>query len=296
MAINYRLKLKVIRFITLMFIMLLLCFQSAAWATIGIGEWENSTPGGNKIGNNDGLPSKVHTAIYKDYSTIYVKNVQEYGFYTGAIIGKADQGFFLFNERTKEVNYFPNQEQLCSKVKEKNLLLASIYSFYQLIYYFIRYSLYFLIPFIILFLIHYQRQQNSSLHTRVDTLLKNKMFGLQLYATSVGSNFVALLAITLINPDADFLGFIIFAPLGLIVLNFILLVLWSITQVALKLIGVFYNAIQNINILNIIFINLLTTLLKLILFVGIFVTGLSLTFSTWEAPLVSVKYFSCHFS
>jgi hypothetical protein len=296
MAINYRFNLKVIRFITLTLIMLLLCFQSAAWATIGIAEWENSTPGGNKIGNNDGLRGNVHTAIYSDYSTVYVKNVQEYGFYTGAIVGKADQGFFLFNERTKEVNYFPNQEQLCSQVKEKNLQLSSIYSFHQWIYYFIRYSLYFLIPFVILFIIHYQRQLKSSFSTKIYTLLKSKSFGSQLYAASVGINFFLLVVITLINPNADFLTFIFIATLEFIILSFILMVLWLLAQAALKLVAEFYKIIQNISTLNQVFTNFLTPLLQLSLFVGIFVVGLSLTFSTWEAPLVSIRYFSCHFS
>lgn len=296
MAINYRFNLRVTRFIILIFIMLLLCCQSAALATIGIAEWENTTPGGNKIGNNDALPSNVRTAIYRDYSTIYVKNVEEYGFYTGAIVGKAEQGFFLFNEITKEVNYFPTQERLCSKVKEKNIKLASIYSFYQWSYYFIRYSLYFLISFIVVFIICHQTQQKSSLPTHVDTLLKSKSFGLQLYATSVGINFVILLFITLINPKEDFLGFIFLTPFAFIALSFIFLLLWIIAQVFLKLISIFFNLTKNSSILNIFLPNLLTPLLKLILFVGIFVAGLSLTFSAWEAPFVSVRYFSCPLS
>jgi len=110
------------------------------------------------------------------------------------------------------------------------------------------------------------------------------------------SNFVVLSIIIPINQDAGFIGFIIFAPLGLIVLNFILIFLWLIAQFALKLISAFYNAIQNLSILNRIFMDLLTTLLKLILFVGIFVVGLYVTFSAWEAPFVTVQYFSCHLS
>jgi hypothetical protein len=210
MPIKYRLNLKVLRFLALTVITLLIFCQTPAWGTIGIAEWEISTPGGNKIGNNDGLPSNVHTAIYRDYSTIYVKSVQEYGFYEGVIIGKAEHSFFLFNEKTKEVNYFSTQEQLCSKVKAKGLKLSSIYSFSQWIYYFIRYSLYFLIPFIILFIIHQQRQQQVALPNQVKTILKNKAFAWQLYCASVGINFVLLFVFIMTNPKADFISFIFF--------------------------------------------------------------------------------------
>jgi hypothetical protein len=296
MPIKYRLNLKVLRFLALTVITLLIFCQTPAWGTIGIAEWEISTPGGNKIGNNDGLPSNVHTAIYRDYSTIYVKSVQEYGFYEGVIIGKAEKSFFWFNEKTKEVNYFSTQEQLCSKVKAKGLKLSSIYSFSQWLHYFIRYSLYFLIPFIILFTIHQRIQQQVALPNQVKTILKSPAFALQLYAASAGINFVLLFVFTLTNHNADFLSFMFLEPFGLILLSCILKFLWLLAQIALKLVSPIETFYIKSSALNRGVTILLTSLLNFIIFVGIFVAGLSLTFSIWEAPFVSVRYFSCQLS
>lgn len=129
-------------------LVLLLCLPLAVWGTPGFAEWEDSTPGGNNIGNNDIVPGDVGTAIYsKDYSIdgpdyikVYVQHISDYGFYDGAIIGKARKGFFLFNEDNKNVIYFANKQQLCAKVKQQGLnsvktnITNSIkYSFYSLL-------------------------------------------------------------------------------------------------------------------------------------------------------------------
>jgi hypothetical protein len=290
MTINYRFNLKVIQSLAFTVITLLIVLQTAAWGTIGMAEWEISTPGGNKIGNSDGLHGNVRTAIYKDYSTIYVKNVQEYGFYTKAVIGKAEQGFFVFNEKTKETKFFRTKAQLCSKVKEQGLKLDFIYSFCQWIYYLIRYSFYFLMPFLILLSIHRQKQPKITFITHIDKLLQSKVFAMQLYGASSIFNFI-LLSLNRTNPKADFMNLIFIIPIEFVLLGFTFLILWLFTQLVLMLLGKVEEFCGNYNNSNRYF----TSLLKVIIFLGVFMAGLSFTISAWEAPLASVQYFSCNF-
>jgi hypothetical protein len=69
-----------------------------------------------------------------------------------------------------------------------------------------------------------------------------------------------------------------------------------LAQITLKLVVKIESFYIKSSALNRGFTILLTSLLNFIIFVGIFVAGLSLTFSTWEAPFVSVRYFSCQLS
>lgn len=48
--------------VILLLLFLLLCLPLALWGTLGFFEWEDSTPGGNNIGNNYTL----HTSVISD--------------------------------------------------------------------------------------------------------------------------------------------------------------------------------------------------------------------------------------
>jgi uncharacterized paraquat-inducible protein A len=145
-----------------------------------------------------------------------------------------------------------------------------------------------LIPFVILLGVHRQSQPETTFITHIDKLLKNQVFAMQLYGTSSIFNLV-LLSLSMTNPNADFLSFMFFVTIGFVLLGFTLLILWLCTQLILKRL----DKVEEFcgNYLNRSF----TSLLKVIIFLGVFVAGLSFTISAWEAPLANVRYFSCKF-
>lgn len=288
------LKVKIRRFLSVLVIMIIFCCQSPAWGTIGIAEWESPTPGGNAIGNNDSLPPHTGTAIYHppldiDGSTVYVKNVHQYGFYEGAIIGEANQRFFWFDETTKAVQYFVNQTQLCSAVAAKGLKFNNNLTFfpgsYHYDYYVIRYSLYFLVPFLILLMIHCLIHRDLPLPFSIDRILKNKFFGLQLYGIAVCSN-VAFIS-NLINGAETIILDVITAAIALAVVG---IPLWGLSQLSLLVFRPVPT--QQLSFPSRVFVTL-TAFLKCLIFLGIFMTGLSLTIGKIEAPWTSIRYFSC---
>ncbi|MEB3178041.1 MAG: hypothetical protein VKL59_03225 [Nostocaceae cyanobacterium] len=131
--------MKLLRYFFLGLIILTVCLQSPSFATVGFAEWEISTPGGNKVGNNDSVGANGR-AIYNQEYQVYLDNIGDFGFADGFIIGESrkrkDKGFFLFNERTKKITYFSNKQQLCSQLKQQSLLvmLIPLYNYYVLKY------------------------------------------------------------------------------------------------------------------------------------------------------------------
>ncbi len=253
-------------------------------------EWDIVTPGGNKIGNHQTLPGDTGIAIYEKSDTnidVYITQVAEYGFYDRSVIGKAKQGFFLFNEKTKDIAYFPDKQQLCSKVATEGLKFDNNLRFLRFIYhwdyYAIKYSLYFLLPFLILFLVFYWLMPVKNYY-KVDLIFKNPVFAVLLYVFTVALNF-AFLNNKTTAAGTTFLDFttaatsvgVIFIPLWL--LNLKLLKTLSKNDRTRRV-----HQSDKID---------KKSLMKLLVFSIIFGLGLALTIGQLEAASTSVRYFSC---
>jgi hypothetical protein len=283
--------LKILQYLLLALIILLLCGQVAG-GTIGIAEWQESTPGGNKIGNNDGLPSKVGTAIYSDrdysdsYYKVYVKNVQKYGFYNGAIAGKSAGGFFLFNEQTKNVTYFSSQQQLCFDIEQRKLNFNDNLRFLKTNnhtdYYVIKHSFYFLIPFIVLFGTYWLFKKRMSFSQKIDSILNDRAFLLSLFGTVLVTNWIFIS-----SRSSEAIFDLIVAA---ILLGFVSLPLWLIAQLSGRVIDRIKIWAEKFNFR---YLDNVISLGNSIVFLGIFMLGLSLTVSSWQTPWTSIKYFSC---
>jgi hypothetical protein len=259
----------------------LLMIAMPSWGTIGLAEWTSPTPGGNEIGTCDGCPGKG-IAIYRG-SNAYVEDIQDFGFYDQAIIGRAAEGYFAFDEQTRKTVYFEDRQQLCTQIKAANRkwnnTLRYLNGSYPIDYYAIKYSLYILVPFIILFIGFCVRSQpHFTLFQRIDWILKSKRFALSLLVfTAFAKYWVSDELVTATHPldeiedfFVDFLYLIVFAivwAIGWLVLNQIRLERWNSP--------------------------VLTSVLKVVLYVGMLVFGLSLTVGLIQSPDTSIRFFSC---
>ncbi|GBO53405.1 hypothetical protein APA_1312 [Pseudanabaena sp. lw0831] len=276
-----RIVLKPIQFLFL--IALICCLQSAAWATIGIAEWSTSTPGGNKIGNNDTLPpSAKGTAIYNNRK-VFVDRVGKIGFYDGAIIGETDNKFFLFDESTKALTKYSTKSELCADIKTKGLNFNNNLSFfngsYPYDYYIIHYALYFLIPFVILLVGHAIAKRQIPFTIRIDRILEGVAFPLQLYVFSTAMNFAFITSRT-----NESVGFDFFAS-GVLVGTFGSL-LWVLSRFSLTMLDKISNVRQASS-------SIFFALFKCIFVAGIITSGLLFLLSPWQSKWTSIQYFSC---
>ena len=84
-----------------------------AFATAGVAEWSIQTPMGNEINHGDPFIGQYGTSIRTagafDSDTPFVDRLQSWTFYLNYVVGQSEKGFFIFNEATKEVEYFKNQ-------------------------------------------------------------------------------------------------------------------------------------------------------------------------------------------
>ncbi len=280
--------MKFLKYFLLVFT-ILICLQSSSLADAG-GEWDIVTPGGNKIGIHHTLPGDTGIAIYEKSDAnidVYVTQVAEYGFYDHSVIGRAKQGFFLFNEQTKDISYFADKQQLCAKVAAESLKFDNNLRFlkfsYHWDYYAIKYSLYFLFPFIFLFLVFYSLMPVKNYY-KVDLILKNPVFGVILYIFTVILNFAFLnnkttaAGTTALDFATAAISVVaIFVPLWL--LNLKLLPILSKNDRTRRVSQA--NRIDK------------KSLMKLLIFSIIFGLGLALTIGQLEAASTSVRYFSC---
>jgi hypothetical protein len=284
--------LKPIQFVVL--IILICCLQSAAWATAGFAEWEISTPGGNKIGNNDGLPAEVKgAAIYNgeihpndNSSRIYVDLVGKYGFYDGAIIGETHNQFFLFDESTKAVTKFSTKAALCSDVKAKDLKFNNNLKFfngsYPYDYYVIRYALYFLIPFALLLIAYSITKWQVPLPLRINQTLNSVSFPLLQWGLSTLTFYS--FTVTRTSDGWD---------LWIFTLLFVGILIGSVGGFSwifsLLILRMFDRILRDRKVLNSAFF----ALLKCAIVAGIIFTGLFLTISPLASSWTNIRYFSC---
>lgn len=259
----------------------LLTIAMSSWGTIGLAEWNSPTLGGNEIGTCDGCPGKGIT-IYRG-SKAYVEEIKDFGFYDQAIIGCAAKGYFAFDEQTKQTVYFEDRQQLCTQVQAAHRKWNNTLRYFNgsspIDYYAIKYSLYILVPFMILFIGFCLRSQpNSTAVQKIDWILRSKRFALSLLVfTAFAKYWVSEELVTATHPldkvedlFVDILYLIVFTivwAIGWLFLNQIRLERWNSP--------------------------VLTSVLKVVLYVGILMLGLSLTVGLIQSPDTSIRFFSC---
>lgn len=105
--------------ITLIISIVTLSFQLPSWGKAGFAEWQDSTPGGNTIGNIE----RSNGVFIGDEQRTYLDRIVDYGFYDGAVIGiskhAGTERYFLFDEATKKIKFFTTKSSLCNVVNSK---------------------------------------------------------------------------------------------------------------------------------------------------------------------------------
>ncbi len=105
--------------------------QRVAFATAGAAEWEIATPGGNRISHIDRLKERYGTClrqadaqpgvIIDDPAHIYVDHLEWWQYYPRHVLGKASQGFFLFDEALPRAEYFKSEPELLREIEHRKL-------------------------------------------------------------------------------------------------------------------------------------------------------------------------------
>ncbi|PZV06842.1 MAG: hypothetical protein DCF22_23005 [Leptolyngbya sp.] len=100
-------------------------------ASIGLAEWQVSTPGGNLILHADGWKETYGDCLKADDSDatllpsqreqVYVSHLRRWRYYQGYIAGESQTGFFLFNEVSKQVTAFSHEQALSQAIADKGL-------------------------------------------------------------------------------------------------------------------------------------------------------------------------------
>ena len=109
----------------------MLCASPAVHATAGLAEWEVATPGGHRISHIDPLKEHYGTCLRRadaqsgvisnTPSEIYVDHLEWWRYYPGHVVGKAAKGFFVFQEATERVDYFPTEGGLSKALAGRKL-------------------------------------------------------------------------------------------------------------------------------------------------------------------------------
>ena len=109
------------------------CWQLPSWGTAGFAEWQDSTPGGNLIGNMDGPGAR---GVYlSSKGGVYLDRIVDYGFYDGIVVGisksTGTEKYFLFHEDTKKIEFFTTKQSLCTEEVNNKFNKSSIPSWFR---------------------------------------------------------------------------------------------------------------------------------------------------------------------
>ena len=97
--------IRTLRAIVLTALVIVPCF-----ATAGFAEWEIKTPGGNLISHVDPFIAANGTCLRSARpEKIYVAHLDWWRYYRNALVGKAKNGFFIFNETSHAVSFFASE-------------------------------------------------------------------------------------------------------------------------------------------------------------------------------------------
>jgi hypothetical protein len=90
-----------------------------ALATAGLAEWTIVTPGGHLISHTDGWKETYGDCLRDDDGeTVFVSHLKRWRYYTERVIGEADVGYFVFDEKTERVERFARERELLDAARE----------------------------------------------------------------------------------------------------------------------------------------------------------------------------------
>ncbi len=97
--------------------------EQQARATIGLAEWEISTPGGHHIAYIDPLKEKYGVSLRSktEADLIYVDQIQWWQYYPGLVVGVSAKRVFIFDEVTSRVDYFLSEVELEQELNRRQL-------------------------------------------------------------------------------------------------------------------------------------------------------------------------------
>src|SRR5436189_6279484 len=119
--------MKAARFNLLWVVVVGFCWPRAAQGTAGFAEWDLKTPGTNVICHSDPFIEKYGTCLRPADKTpgviadqtAYVAQIEWWQYFKGHVVGRAQKGFFVFNESTRAVKYFDAEEKLQGEMKKR---------------------------------------------------------------------------------------------------------------------------------------------------------------------------------
>jgi hypothetical protein len=116
------------RLLAMRFVLLVVVFVSLgvreARGTVGMAEWDLKTPGTNVICHSDPFIERYGTCLRPAdktpgaNETVYVAQIDWWQYFKGHVVGKAQRGFFVFNESTRAVRYFDTEEKVQAEIKK----------------------------------------------------------------------------------------------------------------------------------------------------------------------------------
>lgn len=273
------------RFLVLPIAISLFFFSISASGNLNSPHWKSPTPGGNEIGECEGCEGKG-VRIFQG-TQVYVEEIREFGFYDRAIIGRTQTGYFAFDEQTQDVVEFDDRDRLCTQVKAANRKWNNTLRYFNsnqpIDYYAIKYSLYVLFPFIVLFTGFYLRfKTNLPLDRRVNSILQSKRFTASLIVlTALSKYWVSASTIEAIQ-SLDKIEDIFFDLLGILVFA----IAWLMGWLLFPKINFRIDKLTGLS-------SLITSSLKVLLYVGILTIGLSVTLGLIQSSDTSIRFFSC---
>src|SRR2546425_3159525 len=87
-----------------------------ATGAVGLAEWEIETPGGHRISHVDPLKARFGTCLRRagDMADVYADHLEWWTYHPGHVVGKAAKGYFLFDERSRRIEYFPSEAAMAA--------------------------------------------------------------------------------------------------------------------------------------------------------------------------------------
>jgi hypothetical protein len=106
----------------------LLCAWQAV-ATIGLAEWQVTTPGGNRIVHLDPLKDRYGTCLVGgdgedgrplESAQVHVAQIRWWQYYRTYVAGEARSGYFLFDEISRSVDWYDSIEALRTHARQRS--------------------------------------------------------------------------------------------------------------------------------------------------------------------------------
>jgi hypothetical protein len=104
-------------------------FAHTAGATLGAAEWQERTPGGNRIVHLDPLAPRFGTCLVGGPGTdgkpledadVIVAHIQWWQYYKTYVIGETDSGVFLFDEISRAVDFYSTAEAARTHARQRS--------------------------------------------------------------------------------------------------------------------------------------------------------------------------------